>query len=293
MTTMRFCRLKDLRLDRVGTLAAIFGFAISIAVAGCGTRVVSNPTGETSRVIATTAPPSASLHVNADEVKPSLDLKSTQLPDDAGPERYLPSGTVTAGIYTLRTPQRGEELAAKTKAAVLENAEWFRTFRAEHKGPLPYDSRLGLTEEEYGEFLALMEDGATLQRVAEESLDFQKASEGEVVINAGALLAIIDGIRIDVSVNVVALSDGTELAYAGRISASDTQKATGRWSGHGWIGFRQAVPAVELSFHLGQHEDSGDGLLYYNERDFSRPVPRNSSVFLHYPLTSGSSEDSD
>ena len=75
---------------------------------------------------------------------------------------------VFSGLFQQDTPIKGQigmvmpppeidKYVAKVETAARKDPKWFREFSAQAKPgvPLPYDERLGLTKEEYTEYLAL------------------------------------------------------------------------------------------------------------------------------------------
>jgi hypothetical protein len=70
-------------------------------------------------------------------------------------EDVLPSGRCELEVMTIRFSDRANELALKLQTAVATNQDWFleHVKRAKPGEPLVYDRRLGLTKEEYAEYL--------------------------------------------------------------------------------------------------------------------------------------------
>ena len=75
---------------------------------------------------------------------------------------------VFAGLFEQDIPVKGQigmvlpppeidKYVAKVETAARKDPKWFREFSGQAKPgvPLPYDERLGLTKEEYAEYLAL------------------------------------------------------------------------------------------------------------------------------------------
>jgi hypothetical protein len=67
----------------------------------------------------------------------------------------LPTGRCEIELMTLQYTDRAQELALKLQAAVATNQDWFLEYikKAKPGEPLDYDPRLGLTKEEYAEYL--------------------------------------------------------------------------------------------------------------------------------------------
>jgi hypothetical protein len=67
----------------------------------------------------------------------------------------LPSGRCEVELMTMRFTDRANELMLKFQAAVATNHDWFLEYvkQAKPGESLEYDSRFGLTKEEYAEYL--------------------------------------------------------------------------------------------------------------------------------------------
>ena len=72
----------------------------------------------------------------------------------------LPSGRAEVELMTMRYTDRANELMLKLQAAVATNQDWFLEHVKQSKPgePLEYDPRLGLTKEEYAEYLREADD---------------------------------------------------------------------------------------------------------------------------------------
>ncbi len=69
----------------------------------------------------------------------------------------LPKGATTADVMTLAPSARFQELTIRFREAVSRDPGWFNAFAAKAPAgqPLPYDEKLGISEQEYGELQAL------------------------------------------------------------------------------------------------------------------------------------------
>lgn len=72
----------------------------------------------------------------------------------------LPSGKSEIELMTMRYTDRAMELTQKFQTAIATNRDWFleHVKQAKPGEPLEYDSRLGLTKEEWAEYLRESED---------------------------------------------------------------------------------------------------------------------------------------
>lgn len=94
-------------------------------------------------------------------------------------EELLPRKTVRADVMTVRNPKRMEELGKKFQEGAASKREWWLEYLRENaeKRPLPYHENMGLTREEYAEFLKLG-SGQTLEKDTEIQLLATKTEGG-------------------------------------------------------------------------------------------------------------------
>ena len=88
----------------------------------------------------------------------------------------IPNGEITVEVLELRFSERTEELATKMSQALATNQDWWMEYIKQHAGdyPLPYHANLGLTQEEYAEYL----DGAAktrhLHKISDANVKFER-----------------------------------------------------------------------------------------------------------------------
>jgi len=198
----------------------------------------------------------------------------------------LPPTRVEAELLREWAPPRLQELATRIQQAARADPEWFRQHAAAATPgePLPYDARLGVTEEEYREFQALSK-----------SLEFRPALTLPLALaSTPAGWRIPDdfgqpqlrGLEIDTVADVVRTPYGV-LATRTWIEASEHQRATGRWSGPQWA-LETLDPAtltgVVARFAVGKLEASGLTLVYFNAKEArDGKVLRQAMVILRLP----------
>lgn len=198
----------------------------------------------------------------------------------------LPATTVQAEVLREWAPPRLQELAGRIQQAARADPEWFRQHVAASKPgqPLPYDARLGVTEEEYREFLAL---STTLEYrpALTVPLALMSTPAGWRVPDDFALPSL-RGLEIDTVGDVIRTGYGA-LATRDKVEASEQQHATGRWSGPEWM-LETLDPAtltgVVARFAVGKLEASGLTLVYFNAKEArDGKVLRQAMVILRLP----------
>ncbi|KUG05834.1 hypothetical protein ASU33_00135 [Solirubrum puertoriconensis] len=106
--------------------------------------------------------------------------------------------------------------------------------KAGGQGPLPYDKRLGLTQGEYSELLALM-NKREMRSVSTGSADVSVTNEkGIIRFAAQGKLAILNDIWLDLPHNEVHAGSRT-LPFIEAVNVTDAQNAFGSaWFGYKW-----------------------------------------------------------
>ena len=86
----------------------------------------------------------------------ALHASAADLPD-AFKGLLEPNAPKRGQIGMVIPPREIDKFVAKVEAAARKDPKWFREFSAKSKPgiPLPFDQRLGLTQQEYAEYLAL------------------------------------------------------------------------------------------------------------------------------------------
>ena len=183
--------------------------------------------------------------------------------------RLLPTGKLRAEVMELAAPPRMAELSSRLQAAVRRDPAWWTAHvQAARPGePLAYDTRLGLTEAEYREFLALG-DSLRIRPVAPVELQFT-AAPGGWRLEGGTSLPELQGIVIDTLTWELQTPLGKATAVK-VITANTNQQATGPWDGVQWQRTDTSIvttgSGTAITFALGRLRDSGRVLLYYDAK---------------------------
>jgi hypothetical protein len=201
-----------------------------------------------------------------------------ELPPDV--IRLLPSDGVTVDVMQPAFSKRLQELAVKLQAALAKDPEWAQSHvsKAKPGEPLAYDEKLGLTKEEYDEFLALTKKGG-MSKVASEPIRVLREGD-RVVLQFGARFQGMERIELDLKKDSASTPAG-EVADRKPISASE-RAGPGPWDGVQWKskGFEEDISRPSMSLALGKLKGSGKGILYYR----ARAAPSNSAAPVQYVL---------
>lgn len=193
---------------------------------------------------------------------------------------------VRASIGMVVPPPEIEKYIAKVETAARSNPEWFKEFTASAKAgtPLPYHENLGLTKEEYDEYLALwakrkFESKEDVMLVLRETFGdtWSLTASGE----AGA----ISTLRYDPKTDTFRSPNGV-MKRLEDIKA-DKDSILGEWSGKEWR-FEETtgLGKTKENFALGKFGDTGFGIVVYRAQEISTEGNRllDKSLVLRFPL---------
>ena len=126
---------------------------------------------------------------------------------------YLPEDKVQGHFMRVTYPPRANELFKKMQAAINLNRQWFDdAYKHSKPGePLPYDEKMGLTPDEYKEFLALKKQ-AQLKEVLVREIRVVRNDDGTISLDGGGDLKQLGALKFDIVQNSVTTPYG-ELAH--------------------------------------------------------------------------------
>jgi len=203
-----------------------------------------------------------------------------------GPRTVITEGSLLVDVMQLVPPRRAIELTKRLQEAARQNPEWFleHVSRAEPGKPLPYDSRLGLSELEYKEFLALAKEWTT-QKTAEAMLLVSSGGNDVYVLDGGQALPDLTGIEIDLQHDLVRTPFGTTTERS-EIHAPE-HSALGAGDGVQWrldVPGPDVIPDRVVNLALGRLKRSGRCVLYYDVKKFGSDGLKRITYTLYYDL---------
>lgn len=138
---------------------------------------------------------------------------------------------MTVDVMELVAPRRAMELAQRLKRAAQKDPDWWmaRVKKAKPGDPLPYDPRLGLSESEYREFLAMR---ATMRKKTQATLAVSAKGDQVYALDGGESLPDFTGIEIDLKNDLVRTPFGV-LTHRAEISTPE-DSALGACDGVEW-----------------------------------------------------------
>ena len=193
---------------------------------------------------------------------------------------------VRGQIGMVLPPAEIDKYVAKVETAARKDPKWFREFSASAKPgvPLPYDERLGLTKEEYNEYLALW-NKREFKPMEEVMLLLRKSSETSWTLTATGSASMLSTLRYSPEADSFRSPNG-ELTRIKDIDA-DASSILGAWSGKEWkFEEETGLGKMKENIALGSF-DSGDfGLVVYRAQEVSTEGERllDKSLVVRFPL---------
>ena len=177
-------------------------------------------------------------------------------------------GTVRAEVLEMWAPARLTVLSAKLQEAARADPAWWRAHAAQRAPgqPLPYDTRMRLTEPEYRELLA-MTDSVEMRPASQASIQIEGTASGWR-LGPQTTVAELRGIELDTIADQVRTSFGA-LTSRTTIEPSDAQRAIGRWSGVQWRREEMnedGADGMTAQLAVGRLEASGHTLLFFDAK---------------------------
>lgn len=204
---------------------------------------------------------------------------------------------VFEGLFTQGVPIKGQigmvlppkeidKFVAKVETAARKDPKWFREFSIQAKAgvPLPYDERLGLTKEEYNEYLALWNKREF--KPMEEVMLLLRQSAGETwsITSTGAASAI-STLRYTPKEDSFRSPNGN-LKRIEDVKA-DAASILGEWAGREWkFEEETGLGKTKENIAIGRYSDNKFGLIVYRVQELSTEGTRllDKSLVIRFPL---------
>ena len=183
-------------------------------------------------------------------------------------------------------PPEINKFVAKVEAAARKDPKWFREFSAKSKPgiPLPYDERLGLTRQEYTEYLSMWEK-RDFKAMEEVTLVLRPASGDSWTIIATGEANMISTLRYLPKEDVFRSPNG-KLKRIEDINA-DASSILGEWTGREWrFEEENTFGKTKENFAVGRFANKPYGLLVYRAQETSTEGTRllDRSLVLRFPI---------
>ena len=194
--------------------------------------------------------------------------------------------SVRGQIGTVVPPDEINKFVAKVEAAAHKDPKWFKEYSDSAKPgvPLPYDERLGLTKEEYDQYLVLW-NKREFKPSEDVMLLLRKGSGNTWSIIATGGASAVTTLRYAEKEDVFHSPDG-DLKRIEDIKA-DAVSIFGEWTGREWK-FEQETEydKTKENFAIGRFADNKYGLLVYRVQSVSAAGSRlqDTNVVVRFAL---------
>jgi hypothetical protein len=193
---------------------------------------------------------------------------------------------VRAHIGLIVPPSEIEKYLTKVEAASRKNPGWFKEFSEAAKPgtPLPYHENLGLTKEEYDDYLGLWAK-REFKPEAEVMLVLRETLGDTWTLTATGDAGAIATLRYHPKEDVFRSPNG-ELKRIEDIKA-DASSILGAWSGHEWrLQEETGLGTIKENFAIGKYDKTGFGLVVYRAQEISSEGSRllDKSLVLRFAL---------
>lgn len=205
------------------------------------------------------------------------------------------------GLFKVNTPVKGQigmvlppaeidKYVAKVQAAARKDEKWFIEYSAASKPglPLPYHEKLGLTKEEYADYMKIWKSREF--KAKEDVMLWLRESPGSTwTITATGEASPISTLRYDAETDTFQSPNG-KLTRLEDISADETS-TLGAWTGKEWkFEEENSLGKTKENFAIGTMADKKHGLLVYRLQELSVAGTRllDRSIVVRFPLSTPS-----
>lgn len=200
---------------------------------------------------------------------------------------YLtPDAIVKGEVVVVVPPPELDKYVAKVEESARKNPDWFREHAKQSKPgvPLPYDERMGLTKEEYDEYLKFW-GKREFKGIEAVPIRLTGGKDGFWNINIGGSAQAISTLRYDSKGDVFRSPNG-ELKRIEDVDA-DANSTLGAWSGQEWkFEEKTGLGTTKENIALGKTGDKKFGLIIYRLQEISEQGTRlvDRGLVIRFPL---------
>ncbi|MBC7979316.1 MAG: hypothetical protein H7Y36_01995 [Armatimonadetes bacterium] len=204
---------------------------------------------------------------------------------------------IFAGLFEKETPVRAsigvivppvgiDKYIAKVEAAARKDPKWFKEFSETAKPgtPLPFHEKLGLTTEEYEDYLALWAK-REFKATSEVMLVLRETTGNTWTLTASGEAGAISTLRYQPKEDIFRSPNG-ELKRLEDIKA-DPSSILGAWSGYEWrFEEETGLGKTKENLAIGKYDDKAFGIVVYRVQEISTEGSRllDKSLVMRFPL---------
>lgn len=197
-----------------------------------------------------------------------------------------PGIPVKGEVGMVLPPKEIDKFIGKVDAAARKDPKWFREYSSQSKPglPLPYDERLGLTKEEYDEYLALW-GKRQFKAMEEVMMMLRPGDEGSWTLTCTGKASMLSTLRYDPKADVFHSPNG-DLKRIEDIKP-DVNSILGEWSGREWkFEEETTLGKTKENVAVGKFAGNKYGLIVYRMQELSSEGTRllDKSLVLRFPL---------
>lgn len=191
-----------------------------------------------------------------------------------------------AQIGVIMPPPEIDKYVAKVGTAARLDPKWFREYSGQSTpgAPLPFDKRLGLTQEEYNEYLKLWNQREF--KPIEDVILLLRQNTGDTwTINCTGSGSMLTTLRYDPKTDSF-LSPNGELKRLKDIDA-DPSSILGKWTGHEWkFEEKTDLENIKENFAVGQFAGNKYGIVIYRAQELSSEGTNllDKSIVIRFPI---------
>jgi hypothetical protein len=198
----------------------------------------------------------------------------------------IPNTLLKGEVVVVVPPKELDKYIAKVEEAARKNPDWFREHAKKGKPgvPLPYDEKLGLTKEEYDDYLKFW-GKREFKGIEAVPIRLSAGSDGRWSIIVGGRAQTVSTLKFDPKTDVFKSPNG-ELKRIEDVNA-DANSTLGAWTGHEWkFEEKTGLGTIKENFAVGKTGDKKYGLLVYRLQEVSEQGSRiaDEGVVVRFPL---------
>ena len=193
---------------------------------------------------------------------------------------------VRASYGTVQPPKEIQPYLVKMRHGITKNAEWFKKYSEStlSNGPLPYNQKLGVTEEEYQQYLALWKQRA-FKELKKVDLKLEKRENGTWRIRATGPGFPVQALEFSSDFSTIKSPNG-QLKRADDIKSAEATLLR-EWSGAQWVlESKEVISTTVENFAIGKQKNQVAGYLLYRLQEISSTGRKlyDNQILIQFPL---------
>ena len=194
-------------------------------------------------------------------------------------------------VVAILPPKEIQKYLDRVQEAARNKPEWYAEYEKEAKPgiPLPFHENLGLTKEEYADYLTLWDQREIKPvRNGQVTLRLESKEKGEWRIHADGLAFPVALLRYDPAKDVMKSPNGT-LSRLPDIATSE-KNLLGKWTGHEWkYEESTALSSLKENLAIGAREGREFGIIIYRIKEVSSTgtLLLDKRMVIRFPLPKG------